>query len=74
MAVNRLQKQRGRGPGRPVGARNAATQLAEALLDGEAAALTQKLVLDRRVAAFAHQVEEAARENVTAENSHASPA
>jgi hypothetical protein len=57
MAVNPLQKQRGRGPGRPfaagqsgnpagrpLGARNAATQLAEALLDGEAAALTRKLV------------------------------
>jgi hypothetical protein len=57
MAVNHLQKQRGRGPGRPfakglsgnpaaqpLGARNAATQLAEALLDGEAEALTRKLV------------------------------
>ena len=57
MAVNPLQKQRGRGPGRPfakgrsgnpagrpLGARNAATQLAEALLDGEAEALTRKLV------------------------------
>jgi hypothetical protein len=57
MAVNPLQKQRGRGPGRPfakgqsgnpagrpIGARNAATQLAEALLDGEAEALMRKLV------------------------------
>ena len=60
MAVNPLQKQRRRhkpGPGRPfpkgqsgnpagrpIGARNAATQLAEALLDGEAEALTRKLV------------------------------
>jgi len=57
MAVNPLQKQRARGPGRPfakgqsgnpagrpLGARNAATQLAEALLDGEAEALTRKLI------------------------------
>jgi len=57
MAVNSLHKQRGHGPGRPfqkgqsgnpdgrpAGSRNAATQLAEALLDGEAAALTRKLV------------------------------
>jgi hypothetical protein len=57
MAVNHLQKQRGRGPGRPfakgqsgnpagrpLGARNAATQLAEALLDGEAEALMRRLV------------------------------
>jgi hypothetical protein len=57
MAVNPLQKQRGRGPGRPfqkgqsgnpagrpMGARNAATQLAEALLDGEAEALTRALI------------------------------
>jgi uncharacterized protein DUF5681 len=57
MAVNPLQKQRTRGPGRPfekgksgnpagrpVGARNAATQLAEALLDGEAEALTRTLI------------------------------
>lgn len=57
MAVNPLQKQRGHGPGRPfqkgqsgnpagrpMGARNAATQLAEALLDGEAAALTRALI------------------------------
>jgi len=57
MAVNPLQKQRRGGPGRPfrkgqsgnpagrpIGARNAATQLAEALLDGEAEALTRKLV------------------------------
>jgi hypothetical protein len=60
MAVNPLLKQRKRhkpGPGRPfpkgqsgnpagrpIGARNAATQLAEALLDGEAEALTRKLV------------------------------
>jgi hypothetical protein len=60
MAVNPLLKQRKRhkpGPGRPfqkgqsgnpvgrpVGSRNAATQLAEALLDGEAEALTRKLV------------------------------
>ena len=57
MAVNSLQKQRRHGPGRPfqkgqsgnpagrpMGSRNAATQLAEALLDGEAAALTRKLV------------------------------
>lgn len=57
MAVNPLLKQRRRGPGRPfargvsgnpagrpVGARNAATQLAETLLDGEAEALTRALV------------------------------
>lgn len=57
MAVNPLHKQRGRGPGRPfakgqsgnpagrpLGSRNAATQLAEALLDGEAEALMRKLV------------------------------
>jgi hypothetical protein len=57
LAVNRLKKQRGHGPGRPfikgqsgnpagrpMGSRNAATQLAEALLDGEAEALTRKLV------------------------------
>ena len=57
MAVNPLQKQRRRGPGRPfskgqsgnpagrpLGARNAATQIAEAMLDGEAEALTRKLV------------------------------
>jgi hypothetical protein len=57
MAVNPLQKQRRHGPGRPfrkgqsgnpagrpLGARNAATQLAEALLDGEAEALARKLV------------------------------
>ena len=57
MAVKPLQKQRGRGPGRPfqkgqsgnpagrpMGSRNAATQLAEALLDGEAEALTRALI------------------------------
>ncbi|HVC53966.1 MAG TPA: DUF5681 domain-containing protein [Stellaceae bacterium] len=57
MAVNRLLKQPARGPGRrfakgqsgnpagrPVGARAAATLVAEALLDGEAAALTRKVV------------------------------
>jgi len=57
MAANPLQKQRRPGPGRPfakgqsgnpagraLGSRNAATQLAEALLDGEAEALTRKLV------------------------------
>ena len=57
MAVNPLQKQRRHGPGRPFqpgqsgnptgrppGARNAATQLAEALLDGQAEALIGKLV------------------------------
>lgn len=57
MAVNPLQKQRGRGPGRPfprgqsgnpagrpMGSRNAATQLAEAMLDGEAEALMRTLV------------------------------
>ena len=57
MAVNPLHKQRRHGSGRPfpkgqsgnpagrpLGARNAATQLAEALLDGEAEALVRKLV------------------------------
>ena len=57
MAVNRQQKQRGRGPGRPftrgysgnpagrpVGSRNAATEVAQALLDGEADALMRKCV------------------------------
>lgn len=57
MAVNPLHKQLGRGSGRPfqkgrsgnpagrpLGARNAATQFAEALLDGEAEALMRKLV------------------------------
>ncbi|HXC30773.1 MAG TPA: DUF5681 domain-containing protein [Stellaceae bacterium] len=57
MAVNQLQKQRGRGPGRPfrkgqsgnpagrpIGSRNRATQLAEAILDDNAGALTEKLV------------------------------
>jgi hypothetical protein len=57
MAVDPLLKQRRHGPGRPfpkgrsgnpagrpLGARNAATQLAEALLDGEAEALIRKLV------------------------------
>jgi len=57
LAVNPLQKQRGHGPGRPfpkgqsgnpagrpAGSRNAATRLAEALLDGEAEALMKALV------------------------------
>lgn len=57
MAVNHLQKQRGRGEGRPfgkgqsgnpagrpVGSRNAATEMAQALLDGEADALIRKCV------------------------------
>ena len=57
MAVNELQKQRGRGPGRPfqkgqsgnpagrpMGSRNRATQLAEAILDDNAEAIFQKLV------------------------------
>ena len=57
MAVNPLQKQRGHGPGRPfqkgqsgnpagrpAGSRNTATQLAEALLDNEAEALTRALI------------------------------
>ncbi len=38
--------QSGNPAGRPVGSRNAATQLAEAMLDGEAAALT-RIVLER---------------------------
>ena len=57
MAVNHMQKQRGRGPGRPFtkgvsgnpagrppGSRNAATEMAQALLDGEAGALVRKCV------------------------------
>jgi hypothetical protein len=57
VAVNHQRKQRGRGPGRPfttgvsgnpagrpVGSRNAVTELAEALLDGEADALIRKCV------------------------------
>jgi hypothetical protein len=57
MAVNFQQKQRGRGPGRPftrgvsgnpagrpTGSRNAATEMAQALLDGEADALVRKCV------------------------------
>jgi hypothetical protein len=57
MAVNHLQKQRGRGPGRPfergvsgnpagrpAGSRNAATEIAQALLDGEADALIRKCI------------------------------
>ena len=57
MAVDLLQKQRGRGPGRPfergesgnpagrpAGSRNQATIAAEQVLDGEAAALTRKAV------------------------------
>jgi hypothetical protein len=57
MAVNHLQKQRGRGPGRPftkgnsgnpvgrpIGSRNTATEMAQALLDGEADALIRKCV------------------------------
>jgi hypothetical protein len=57
MAVNFQQQQRRRGPGRPftkgvsgnpagrpVGARNAATELAQALLDGEADALVRRCV------------------------------
>jgi hypothetical protein len=57
MAVNHMQKQRGHGQGRPftkgvsgnpagrpVGSRNAATEMAQALLDGEAAALVRKCV------------------------------
>ena len=57
MAVNHMQKQRGRGPGRPftkgvsgnpagrpAGSRNAATEMAQALLDGEADALARKCV------------------------------
>jgi len=57
MAVNHLQKQRERGKGRPfakgvsgnpagrpLGSRNAATELAQALLDGEAAALARKCI------------------------------
>ena len=57
MAVNHMQKQRGRGPGRPftkgvsgnpagrpAGSRNAATEMAQALLDGEADALVRKCV------------------------------
>jgi hypothetical protein len=59
MAVNFQQKQRGHGPGRPfakgvsgnpagrpVGSRNAATELAQALLDGEADALMRKCIDD----------------------------
>ncbi len=55
MAANLLQKQPGRGPGRPFekgksgnpagrpeGSRNRATLIAEAMLDDEAAALTRK--------------------------------
>jgi hypothetical protein len=57
MAVNDLQKQRRRGKGRPfakgvsgnpagrpAGSRNPATEIAQALLDGEADALTRKCV------------------------------
>ena len=57
MAVNHMQKQRRRGPGRPftkgvsgnpagrpAGSRNAATEMAQALLDGEADALVRKCV------------------------------
>src|SRR3974390_695778 len=57
MAVNSLQKQPARGPGRrfekgrsgtpagrPPGLRNRATEAAELLLDGEAEALTRKAV------------------------------
>jgi hypothetical protein len=57
MAVNFLQKQRGRGKGRrfekgrsgnpagrPAGSRNAATEMAQALLDGEADALVRRCV------------------------------
>ena len=57
MAVNHMQKQRGHGPGRPfakgvsgnpagrpMGSRNAATEMAQALLDGEADALVRKCV------------------------------
>jgi uncharacterized protein DUF5681 len=57
MAVNFQQKQRGRGPGRPfakgvsgnpagrpIGSRNAATEMAQALLDGEADALVRRCV------------------------------
>src|ERR1700686_4992580 len=59
MAVNFQQKQRGRSPGqpftkgvsgnpagRPVGSRNAATEMAQALLDGEGAALMRKCIDD----------------------------
>jgi len=57
MAVKHLQKQRGRGMGRPFargvsgnpagrppGSRNRATEIAQALFDGEAEALTRKCV------------------------------
>ena len=57
MAANVLQKQPGRGPGRPfakgrsgnpagraAGSRNRATLIAQAMLDDEAAALTRKAV------------------------------
>ncbi len=57
MAANHLQKQRGRGQGRPfergvsgnpagrpMGSRNQATEIAQALLDGEADALARKCV------------------------------
>ena len=57
MAAKHLQKQRGRGQGRPFaqgvsgnpagrppGARNRATEIAQALLDGEAEALARKCI------------------------------
>jgi hypothetical protein len=57
MAANHQQKQRGRGSGRPftkgvsgnpagrpAGSRNAATEMAQALLEGEAGALIRKCV------------------------------
>jgi hypothetical protein len=57
MAANHQQKQRGRGPGRPftrgqsgnpagrpAGSRNKATEMAQALLDGQANSIVQKCI------------------------------
>ena len=57
MAANHQQKQRGGGPGRPftrgqsgnpagrpAGSRNRATEMAQALLDGQADAIVQKCI------------------------------